>query len=1175
MNSPEALQTELNDSKKPSWAKGFWSLIIVQFQGAFSDNVFKFLVLFLISGSIADAVLESHFPGGQGIPQEIPADIQGEIANRRDPLISVVLAVFSIPFILFSMAAGFLADRFPKPRVVRATKLMEVGIMSLGTIGLFLQNIPLLIGVLFLMSVQSAFFGPAKYGLLPELLPEWKLSWGNGFLGLGTFLAIITGGILAGILSDWLGNEYVWQAGVFLIGLAVIGLAFTWGIPKLKAANPEKKFRINFLADLWFNLKQIRKDRVLSLALIGSVYFWFIAALFGEPTVLVYGMDLLDLTNKEIGLLRASLAVGIAVGSVTAGILSARKVEYGLIPLGTLGMASCAALLAWPGLSFAQVSVLLVMMGFFGGFFDIPIMALLQQRPDAKDKGSVLATNGWFTSLGVFVSSLFFWLLRTGLGLEPTTIFLVGATTTFLGTIYALTLVPDAFMRLIIWMLTHTFYRVRVRGIENIPEKGGALFVANHMSLADAFFVIASTDRQIRFMMHREMYDKWWIRPFARMLRVIPIASDLRPREMIKSLQAATDWIKQGNVACIFAEGQISRVGQTLPFRKGMQRILKGVDAPIVPIHLDNVWGSIFSFERGVFYWKIPHQIPYPITVSYGRSMPPESDPNEVRKVVIDLGSDAWEERKSRMPTVQRALIQTARNMPFRVAAADATTKGTRFMSALSKSIFLRNRLAPLWKDQDKVGILLPPSVFGALVNWAALLMGKSPVNLNYTLTQEGLNSCIQQCAIKNVVTSQKLLDRLKFELTVPVLTLEKIAAQPSFLEKMTAFLLAWVCPTPLLEKTLLAEGKRRAVDNLATVIFSSGSTGEPKGVMLSHYNAISNVQQMNQVFAFQKDDRILGVLPFFHSFGFAATLVAPAVLGVGVVYHSNPTESKVIGPLVQEHKVTFLLATPTFLQLYMRGCQPGHFGSLRFAIVGAEKLPERLAVNFENSFGIRPLEAYGCTECSPGVTVNTHNFREAGIHQVGGKRGSIGHPLPGMTTQIVDPDTLEPLPLGQPGLLLVKGPNVMQGYLGQPELTRKVLTDGWYNTGDIASQDEDGFITITDRLSRFSKIGGEMVPHIKVEEKLHEIAKKTEQSFAVTCVPDQKKGEKLAVVHTLPDAELASVMEKLSSADLPNLWKPKKDQFIAITSLPCLGTGKLDLRALKAIAAEKLGSEP
>ena len=1174
MNSTEARQTEIRDTDSPSWAKGFWSLFIVQFQGAFSDNVFKFLVVFLISGSMADAVLESHFPGGEGIPEEIPANIQGEIANHRDPLISVVLAVFSIPFILFSMAAGFLADRFPKPRVVRGTKLMEVGIMTLGTIGLFLQNIPFLIGVLFLMSVQSAFFGPAKYGLLPELLPEWKLSWGNGFLALGTFLAIITGGILAGILSDTLGNEHAWKAGVFLIGLAVVGLLFTWGIPKLKAANPGKKFRINFLADLWINLKQIRKDRVLSLALMGSVYFWFIAALFGEPTVLVYGMDLLDLTDREIGLLRAFLAVGIAVGSVTAGILSGRKIEYGLIPLGTLGMAACAALLALPGLMFSHVGILLGLMGFFGGFFDIPINALLQHRPDAANKGSVLATNGWFTSVGVFVSSLTFWLLRSVMGLEPTTIFLVGATVTFIGTIYAMTLVPDAFMRLVIWMLTHTFYRVRVRGVENIPEKGGALFVANHMSLADAFFVIASTDRHVRFIMHREMYGKWWIHPFARMLRVIPIASDLRPREMIKSLQAATDWIKQGNVACIFAEGQISRVGQTLPFHRGMQRILKGVDAPIVPIHLDNVWGSIFSFERGKFYWKIPHQVPYPITVSYGRPMPPESNPNEVRKVVIYIGADAWAERKSRMPTVQRAFIRTARNMPFRIAAADATTKSMRFMSGLSKAIFLRKRLAPLWRNQDKVGILLPPSVSGALVNWAALLMGKSPVNLNYTLTQDGLNSCIRQCAIRNVVTSSKVLDRFKFELSVPAHPLEEIAAKPGFFEKFTAFLLAWICPTPLLEKALVTDGNRRTVDDLATIIFSSGSTGEPKGVMLSHYNVISNIQQLNQVFAFQKDDRILGVLPFFHSFGFGATIVAPAALGVGVVYHSNPTESKIIGPLIQEHKVTFLLATPTFLQLYMRGCQPSHFGSLRFAIVGAEKLPERLATSFEGNFGIRPLEAYGCTECSPGITVNTHDFREAGIHQVGGKRGSIGHPLPGMTTKIVNPDTLEPLPSGQPGLLFVKGPNVMQGYLGQPQLTERVLTDGWYNTGDIASQDEDGFIRITDRMSRFSKIGGEMVPHIKVEEKLHEIAEKTDQSFAVTCVPDQKKGEKLAVVHTLKDVELDSVIKGLSSADLPNLWKPKKDQFIAVTSLPYLGTGKLDLGALKAIAIEKLAEK-
>src|SRR5208282_2666752 len=363
---------------------------------------------------------------------------------------------------------------------------------------------------------------------------------------------------------------------------------------------------------------------------------------------------------------------------------------------------------------------------------------------------------------------------------------------------------------------------------------------------------------------------------------------------------------------------------------------------------------------------------------------------------------------------------------------------------------------------------------------------------------------------------------------------------------------MTWMLPVRLLENSLGREAKA-TLDDLATVIFSSGSTGDPKGVMLTHYNIVSNAEQLGQTFAFSGRDRILGILPFFHSFGFTGTLIVPAVLGIGVVYHVSPLDAKVIGALVNQYHVTFLLATPTFLQVYNRGCEPEDFGSLQFVMTGAEKLPDRVAQAFEDKFGIRPLEAYGLTECSPAVTVNTRDFRAAGFRQVGAKRGKIGHPLPAVSVRIVDPDSSQPLPVGQAGLLLIRGPNVMKGYLGKPEKTAEVLRDGWYVTGDIAALDEDGFLQITDRLSRFSKIGGEMVPHIKIEEKLHELANATEQTFVVAGLPDEKKGERLVVLHKLPDAGLAACLEKMAQCDLPNLWKPRADQFFRVDHFPLL----------------------
>jgi acyl-[acyl-carrier-protein]-phospholipid O-acyltransferase/long-chain-fatty-acid--[acyl-carrier-protein] ligase len=290
----------------------------------------------------------------------------------------------------------------------------------------------------------------------------------------------------------------------------------------------------------------------------------------------------------------------------------------------------------------------------------------------------------------------------------------------------------------------------------------------------------------------------------------------------------------------------------------------------------------------------------------------------------------------------------------------------------------------------------------------------------------------------------------------------------------------------------------------------------------------------------------------------------------VGVVFHSNPLDAQVIGGLVQRYKVTFLIATPTFLQAYMRRCTPESFGSLQYVLVGAEKLPERVAMAFEDQFGIRPLEGYGCTECAPVVTVNGKDYRAPGVRQTAARRGKIGHPLPGVSLKVVDIDSGQPVKPGNSGMLLVKGPNVMCGYLGQAEKTAEVLHDGWYTTGDVGMIEEDGFVTITDRLSRFSKIGGEMVPHIRIEEKLHELADVTEQVFAVTAVPDEKKGERIVVIHTVPPAKLTTVVEKLSRCDLPALWKPKPDQFVQVDSIPTLGTGKMDLRAIRTLATSQ-----
>ena len=1123
------------------WRLGFWSLIATQFQGAFNDNALKFLVIFLIIGNNLSP-------------------------DEEELKVLLIGSLFALPFILFSMVGGYFADKYSKRTVTIWTKVFEIGAMIFAIAGFALHNLTMAMVSVFLASTQGALFGPSKYGLLPELLPEKRLSWGNGVIELGTFLAAITGTVLGGYLSVvFAGRQY--YSGMAFLACSVVGLITSFGISKVPAADPGKVFRINFLGDLWAQCQLILRDRVLWLAVAGNTYFFFLAALL-QFAIVFYGRDILHVPATESGFLQASIAIGIGLGSLAAGYLSGGKIEYGLIPLGALGITTFGFLLAVPGHSFLGVLILLAVLGFFGGFFIVPISALIQHRPEEQHRGGVLAAANLLSFVGILGASGVFYFFKHFLRLGAAPIFFWSSVLTLGALAYVLWLLPDSLVRLLLWIAAHTIYRLDLKGQENIPARGGALLTPNHSSWVDAVLLIAATDRPIRFLMFKGVYDIPVVKPFAKMLKIIPIASDQGPREMIHSLREASEALRNGEVVCIFPEGEITRIGQMLPFRRGFERIVKGIDVPIIPVNIDGIWGSIFSFSGGRFLWKWPRTIPYPVRMTFGAALPSTATATDVRQAVQQLSVDAFQRRRRHMRPLTRSFLKVARQRPRQFAMADGRTPKMSFMDGVIKTVFLARRLRPMWADQKMVGVLLPPSIPGALVNWAALLLGKVPINLNYTTSNEALASCARQCELKTVVTSRAFLEKVPLQPPGRIIYAEDLAEKPGLVEKVMALVSAKLFPARMLE-WYLGVSKPPALDDTATVVFSSGSTGEPKGVVLSHFNLASNVEQIEQVFHLHDGDRILGILPFFHSFGFTGTLCLPALTGIGVVFHVSPLDAQVIGGLVSKYKVSMLLSTPTFLNSYARRCPPEAFGSLRIVMAGAEKLPERIAQGFEDHFGIRPLEGYGCTECSPVVAVNTYDFRAAYFRQVGAKRGTIGHPLPGVGVRVVDVESGEVSGIGKPGLLYVRGPNVMVGYLNRPEKTAEVLKDGWYNTGDIATVDEDGFLRITDRLSRFSKIGGEMVPHIKVEEKLHELLNADGQVLAVTAIPDEKKGERLVVVHTLNEAVLKECLEKMAKSDLPALWKPRPDQFVFVEKLPYLGTGKLDLRKLREVALE------
>ena len=523
---------------------------------------------------------------------------------------------------------------------------------------------------------------------------------------------------------------------------------------------------------------------------------------------------------------------------------------------------------------------------------------------------------------------------------------------------------------------------------------------------------------------------------------------------------------------------------------------------------------------------------------------------------------------------LSRAMLRGCRESLWRKKIADTAgeeiTGGQLLMRALVLRRLLRREV--LGDDETRVGVLFPPTNGGAIVNASLTLDRRVAVNLNYSASSDVMNACIKAAGIRHVLTSRKVIEKLNPELDAEVVCLEDVRPKLKLTDKLAGVLGAYAMPVGMLESSLgLAEV---SLEDLVTIVFTSGSTGVPKGVMLSHRNLMHNVRAIDEVVHLKPTDVILGILPFFHSFGYTVTMWTPLVLNIQAVYHFSPLDARQVGKLAKKHGATILLSTPTFLRSYLKRVPPEDFATLEVVVVGAEKLPMPLSDAFEARYGVRPSEGYGTTELAPLVSVNVPRSRSYS-DKVDSREGSIGQPVPHVNARIVHPETREVLGVDEEGMLEISGPNVMMGYLDNPEATAKVLRDGWYETGDIARIDADGFIFITGRQSRFSKIGGEMVPHVRVEEEIQQLLggdDAEEALAAVTAVPDERKGERLVVVHLPMEQSPQEVCEALGKAGLPNIWIPGHDSFLQVEELPLLGSGKIDLKGLAALALEHFG---
>jgi acyl-[acyl-carrier-protein]-phospholipid O-acyltransferase/long-chain-fatty-acid--[acyl-carrier-protein] ligase len=1104
---------------------GFQAFLWTQFLAAFNDNVYKMIVSVGAVDLAANQMLGSRYLALAGL-------------------------VFVLPFLLFAGYAGQLADRCSKTRVLQITKAFEIAIMGFGVAALYIHSIEMLLVVLFLLAMQANFFSPAKYAILPEMLPETQLSRANGLLELSTFAAIVLGTSAGSLLfARWKGQPLA--LGGVLLAIAVVGSLTSLFIRKVPASGSRLPMQWNPFAEVWTGVKHIRRDPSVWLTVAGISYFWFLGALF-QMAVILDGSESLHLSETRTGLLVTALAAGIGIGSVTAGWLSGDAVEIGLVPYGAalLGLASIALAFAH---SFASSLAWLAVAGCAGGVFIVPLNAFLQEHAHPQEKGRVLATNSFLNSIGVVLASGALYLLHDRLHWTPSHIFAMLGVLTLASTLYIARLAPAALVRWFVWTLAHLFFKIRMVGAENIPKRGAALIVSNHVSYADAILIGCATPRFIRFLMWQPLYQNRWLNPFCRLFFAIPIPQ--HSKESLRALRNARAELDRGKLVCIFPEGEITQTSHVKPFERGVDVITRGLHStPVIPVYLDGLWGHALSLKSGrpsLSRLKLRHEV----TVYVGEPITGGVASERLYQRVLELGVKAAECSKNSRATLSHRFISTARRNWKSPAVADSTGRQLTYGETLTAALLLKKWIRGNPSGSKCIGLLLPSSAGGALANLAVTLAGKTAVNLNFTAGADGMAHAMEKCEITTILSSRAFLEKAKLSELPGTIFLEDLLAAFSAISKAFTLLTARLLPAGIL-------AGHTSPDDLAAVIFSSGTTGTPKGVMLSHWNLISNVDATAQVFSVDHTDSMLGVLPFFHSFGYTYTLWFPLLHGMEAVYHPNPTDAKAIGELAAARHPTLFLSTPTFCQGYLRKCTREQFGSIRYLLVGAEKLRPALAKAFEEKFGITLLEGYGCTEMGPVVSVNVFNPARLAY-----KPGTAGRPLPHVALRILDPETLQPRAAGETGLLLANGPSRMIGYIGDRERTAQALIDGYYSTGDLAYVDSDGFLHIADRLARFSKIAGEMVPHLKIEEAVHEIL--GDQPCVVVGIPDEQRGERLTLLYTPAEVAPAQLWQRLAASDLPRLWIPKRENIYVVDAIPTLGTGKLDLRGAKAKAIE------
>ncbi|MCD8283594.1 MAG: AMP-binding protein [Opitutae bacterium] len=738
-----------------------------------------------------------------------------------------------------------------------------------------------------------------------------------------------------------------------------------------------------------------------------------------------------------------------------------------------------------------------------------------------------------------------------------------------------------AFSRLPYWIIALPLYKMKVIGAENVPAEGGAMIFANHSSYSDVILMGLALRRPIRFLSWEGFESLPFLKQFMRAFGTIPIS----PEHAKSGLQLAIDAVARGELICIFPEGGMTRNGSIQPFLGGFELLARRTGVPVIPVYIDGLWGSIFSHRGGKFFFKMPRISRTPVTFLFGKPFKMgkkagEKRIFEARQILLELGSQAFAMRKSLDKHLASMLVGICARHPFKIGAIDHSRERLVFRRGIIVAV--SHLLAERVKKRiaaRRVGIVLPAGTPGILANLAVSFAGKIPVNLNFTLGRTQVDACLAKAKIDTMITvapvrkqiserlpefpwADKTIDLLDELKSIPkskiVLALLQLILLPSFITKKL-----WKIPS-------------QGGDNEAAILFTSGSSGTPKAAVITHKNLIANIEQTDDYDILPPKTRLLCNLPIFHSFGFMTLIWFAMTQDIVAITTPSPLDfAKNLKAIVAD-RPTVILSTPTFLRTYLKKATPEQMKSIYFTIAGAEKTPAGFADEWEKKFpGSYYLEGCGMTETSPIISVNKPdvpvNTGAPGEVHPGRKAGSVGILYPGMAAETRDVETGKICGFDEPGMLYLKGANVIPGYLGDDGNLVPATENGWYKTGDIVSLDKFGFITIRGRLARFSKIGGEMVPHGAVEEEIIRILNidiEDGLKIAVSARPDPAKGEQLVLLSTIPDLNLGELNKRLSENGFANLWLPKEIKYVE--KIPALGTGKLDIRACAALAAQK-----